>query len=35
MIKNAVLKMSSNPKANCYAFATGCRKLYLSSVGCQ
>jgi len=25
--------MSSNPKANCYEFATGCRKLYLSSVG--
>jgi len=27
--------MSSNLKANCYGFATGCRKLYLSSVGCR
>jgi len=23
------------PTANCYAFATGCRKLYLSPVGCR
>jgi len=26
--------MSSNPTANCFAFATGCHKLYLSHVGC-
>jgi len=27
--------MSSNLKANCYEFATGCRKLCFSSVGCR
>jgi len=27
--------MSSNLKENCYAFATGCRKLYLPSLGCR
>jgi len=27
--------MSSNLKANCYRFATGCRNLYLPSVGCR
>jgi len=26
--------MSSDVKAYCYGFDTGCRKLYLSSVGC-
>jgi len=26
--------MSSNLKANCHGFASGCRKLHFSSVGC-
>jgi len=32
IIKKYIFQMSSNLKANCYEFTTGCRKLYFLSV---